>query len=258
MTREKVYVLVGFLTFMTLVCSAIIWWFKRRGSKLAADCVKELESKEFVQLLTVGKNIPYIENLPSIEEKWMAPWIRDSEIILDHHYSCQKPLEQASIIVSDFDFQKASFGARPSEQIFEKYESATARYHQTVAIFANNDFNFPCFKLEPRSLCDFGILDRFRKTRINPELGPRFHRKYILQSSSGPAMSKLFTEKIAELLLSSKRMVVKGAPFPSKGMVIEGAHNFILIYRTEQKIQATEISDFAEKTTEIFKSLDLT
>ena len=83
MTREKVYVLLGFLTFMTLVCSAIIWWFKRRGSKLAADCVKELESKEFVQLLTVGKNIPYIENLPSIEEKWMAPWIRNSEIILD-------------------------------------------------------------------------------------------------------------------------------------------------------------------------------
>lgn len=244
-----------FFTLLALVCSAIIWWFKRRGSKRAADCVKELESKEFVQLLTTGKNLPYIEKLPAIFEKWMAPWIRNPEIILDHHYSCQKPLEQAWTIVSDFDFQKTAFAPNPSEQIV-KLESATARYHQTVAIFANNDFNFPCFKLEPRSLCDFGILDRFRKTHINPELGPRFHRKYKLQST-GPAMNKLFTEKTAELLLSSKKMVVKGSPFPTKGMVIEGVQNFILIYRTEQSIRATEISDFAEKTTEIFKSLDL-
>ena len=239
MTLVKILGIAVMLTFMALVCSAIIWWLKRRGSKRAVDCVKELESKEFVQLLTTGKNIPYIENLTAIDEKWMAPWIRNPEIILDHHYSCQKPLEQAWTIVSDFDFKKGSSG-------YEMYDSAMARHHQTVAIFANNDFNFPCFKLEPRSLCDFGILDRFGKTRINAKLGSRFHRKYKLQSSSDPAMNKLFTEKTAELLLSSKRIVV------------EGAHNFILIYRTEQTIRAKEISEFAEKATEIFKSLDLT
>jgi len=251
MTREKVYVIFGFLTFMALVCSAIIWCLKRRGSKRAAGCIKVLESKGFEKLITTGEKIPYIDSLPAFEEKWMARWIRNPEIILDHHYSCQKPLEQAWIIVSDFDFKKGSSG-------FEIYDSATARYHQTVAIFANNDFNFPCFKLEPRTLCDFGMLDRFKKTRINPELGARFRRKYKVQSFSAPAISQLFTKKTAELLLSSKRMVAKGAPFPSKGMVVEGARNFILIYRTEQKIQAAEISEFAEKATEIFKSLDLT
>ena len=233
--------MAAFTMFIALVCGSIIWWLKRRGSKLAADCVKVLESKEFVQLLTIKKkHIPYIENLPSIEETWMAPWIRNPEIILDHHYSCQKPLEHAWIIVSDFDFSEGS-----SEEISD-WSSATARYHQTVAIFANNDFNFPCFRLEPRSLCDFGILDRFGKTRIIPELGTRFHRKYLLQSSFDPTMNTLFTEKTAELLLSSK------------GMVVEGVNNFILIYRIERSIRAKEISGFAEKTTEIFKSLNLT
>jgi len=260
-TREELYeriLQLGLpLTFVSIYCS-VIWCLKRRGKNLADGCVKVLESKGFVKLSTADKKIPYIENLSAIEEycgstagtksfqiqprKQGTPWITNPEIILDHYYSCRKPLENAWLIVSDFDFSEySSEGITP-------YQEATSRYHQTVAVFASNDFNYSWFKLKPRSLCDFGICFLglgFLLDRTSLGLGSRFDRKYSLESSLGTTINTLFTAKTTELLLSSK------------GIVIEGAKNYILIYRMKKSVRAKDISDFTEEVTKIFKTLKL-